>query len=407
MKTPKSIFLTFVLLFAFVIGSSVLADDLDDLTKAIDKLEAQVKKLKDKDNKSETIIYKEVEDKNTKAEKQQPSKSIPSTTELPYAEEEEVSEGLEISGFFDVVNTYDRTSEDNTNFGLGQAEIDLAHQLTHNVAVEVAVAYNSDDGLFELGAAIIDIHLSSSDNNNSSHINTNFIDHTSVIVGQFDVPFGIDYFSYPSPDRKLVTAPRAVDLTHEGWNDFGAQFVMDSKYGNFVVYAVNGFEASAEVLDEVASLATGIDVYEEINTTPANALGTRLGISPVSMLEVGTSFAIGLNKSDKDEMTLWGADLQVDLGYLYFKGEYITHSLNRSVAQEDNKGYYLQSIGYINKFFITGRYGSFQPEGAEWIGQFSFGGGYAIADGVEVRMETLFNENSDLNQTMFQLVTGF
>ncbi len=327
--------------------------------------------------------------------------------ELAEHDEDEVAPGLDISGFFDVVNSYDQSPQDNTNFGLGQAEVDLAHELANNVAVEIAIAYNADDALFELGAALIDIHISGSDNNKSSHINSNLINHTSLIVGQFDVPFGVDFLSYPSIDRKLVTTSRVVDLTHGGWNDFGVQFMIDSRYGNFVTFLVNGFESSTEVIDDVASLATGVDVYEEINTTPSNAFGFRAGFKQLSNLEIGTSVATGLNKSDKSEMVLWGADLQYDLGYLLFKGEYITHSLNRSVAKEENSGFYFQSIGYINKFFVTGRYGSFKPDGLESIGQFSLGGGYEIIDGVEVRMETLINENSDLNQTMLQMVTEF
>jgi Sec-independent protein translocase protein TatA len=408
MKSSKNIILVILLLVAFVFSSSLLADDIDDLSKALDKLEKQMKKLKEKKSeeavKSETKIYKKVEEKNTPAKEEKPSKTTPEKTDLSYAEEE-VPAGLEISGFFDVVNSYDRSDEDNSNFGLGQAEVDLANQVTNNVAVEVAIAYNSDDGLFELGAAIVDIHLFG--NGGGNHVNSSFIDHSSIVVGQFDVPFGIDYFSYPSIERKFITAPRVVDMTHEGWNDFGAQFVMDSKYGNFVAYVVNGFEASAEVLDQVATLATGVDVFEEVNTTPSNAFGSRIGFKPFSKLEIGSSFAVGLNKSEKSEMTLWGADMYLDFGFLAFKGEYINHSLNRSVAKEDNKGYYFQSIGFINQFFVSGRYGSFKPDGAEWIGQFSFGGGYSLAENIELRVETLFNENSDLNQTMFQLVTGF
>lgn len=410
MKSPKFIILVILLMVTFAFSSSLFADEIDDLTKALDKLEQQMKKLKEKKSeeaeKSETIIYKEVKDKNAPAKEDKPSKATPEKMDLHYAEEETESPfGLEISGFFDVVNTYDRTEGDNTNFGLGQAEIDLANQLADNVAVEIAVAYIPEDGVFEVGAAIIDIDLFSSEG--ARHVRSSIIDHSSVIVGQFDVPFGLDYFDYASVDRKLISAPLVVDFTHGQWNDFGVQFVMDSKYGNFVAYFVNGFEASAEVIDQVATLATGIDVYEDVNTTPANAFGTRVGFKLLSQLEIGSSFAVGLNKSDKSEMSLWGADMQLNFDFISFKGEYINHSLNRSVAKEDNKGYYFQTIGTINNFFITGRYGSFKPDGADWIGQFSIGGGYAIAENVEIRLESLFNENSDLNQTVFQMVTGF
>jgi len=330
--------------------------------------------------------------------------SSPAAT-MGEGKESEILPGLEISGFFDVINTYQSSADDNTEFGLNQAEIDLGSSITDQVNVEVAVAYNPDDAVFELGAAIIDIHLFGGD---GEHVRPRFgIDHSSIIVGQFDVPFGIDYAVYASPDRKLVTAPRVVDITHGGWNDLGVQFALEATHGNLVVFGVNGFESSAEVLDEVETLATGVDVFEEVNTTPANAFGSRLGIAPVEGLEFGSSFAFGVNESDKNEMYLVGGDLQASILNFEFKGEYIFHSLNRTIAKEENQGYYVQTTYSFDRAFVTSRYGSFKPDGAEWIGQMSIGAGYAIADGVELRFETLINENSDDNQNFLQLVAGF
>jgi len=308
--------------------------------------------------------------------------------------------GIEWSGFFDVVGSHQNSADDETDFGLGQTEIDLASELSDNIAVEAAVAYNADDGVFELGAAIIGVNLFSSEGS--------FVSSLDITAGQFDVPFGIDYHVYPSIERKLVTGPTVVDMTHGGWNDIGFQFGIEATHGNFVLYMVNGFEASAEVLDEVETLATGTDVYEEVDTSPAIAIGTRLGVAPFSWFEIGSSFATGWNASNKSEMILVGADLQFSISNFELKGEFIAHSVNRSLTEENNRGYYAQTTYNISeRAFVTTRYGSFKPEGVEWIGRSSIGVGYAINDAVGVRVETVLNESSDENQTILQMVAGF
>lgn len=314
--------------------------------------------------------------------------------------------GIEWSGFFDVVGGFQSSADDETEFGLGQLEVDLASKLADNVAIEAAIAYNADDGLFEVGAALIDIHFFGSD---GGHVRQGFgIDHSFLVAGQFDVPFGIDYHVYPSPDRKLVTGPMVVDMTHGDWNDVGFQFGIEASHGNFVFYMVNGFEASVEVIDEAATLATGIETMEEVETTPANAIGTRLGIAPFSWLEVGTSLATGWNVSGQSEMALVGMDLQFAMAGFELKGEYIAHSVNRTIAEENNRGYYAQATyNILDRAFVTTRYGSVKPEGSEWIGQISIGAGYNIADALGLRIETVINESSDNNQTILQMVAGF
>ena len=204
-----------------------------------------------------------------------------------------------------------------------------------------------------------------------------------------------------------MNAPLAVELTHQGWNDFGVQFYISWKFANFVAYGVNGFESSYEVSDAAHALSLSLAIGEEINTSPANAFGTRVGLLPVKGLEVGGSLAIGMNQSDKSEMLMLGGDLQYDIADFSFKGEYIQHSLNRSIEEEKNKGYYFQALHNFNKVFLTGRYGAFQPDGEEWADRYTIGAGYAIADAIELRFETTINNNSGSNTNILQLVGGF
>ena len=339
--------------------------------------------------------------------------TVSQTTQLVQAGPEETGPDnipgeIEVSGFFDVVASAQASNEDETQFDLGQAEIDLARQLSNLAEIQVAVVYDNESENFELGAAFVDLELFNRRESDPATATGFPISRLNLLLGQFDVPFGIDYHVYPSIERKLVTAPLAVDLTHGGWNDYGIQLGVESQHANLVCYWVNGFASSAEVLDVVQTLATGTEVYEEIDTSPANAFGSRLGIKPLGWLEIGSSVAAGWNASGKDEMVLLGADLQLALGDFGLKGEYISHSLNRSVAKEDNRGYYLEAdYRVFGDAFVVGRYGAFKPDSETWDSYGSLGAGYAIADQVEVRCETTLNERSADNQTLFQIVAGF
>ncbi len=307
---------------------------------------------------------------------------------------------LDISGFFDVTSTYQDSRGDRNEFGLGQAEVDIESELSEKAAIKVAVAYNNQTSGFELGEAEIDINLYSYESGPVSSVN--------IAAGLFDVPFGIDYWVYPSIDRKLVTAPLVVEMTHGCWNDFGFRLNVTSDVANLIVFGVNGFESSFDVIDQAQSLALGVPIGTEVNTTPANAFGGRLGFTPVEHLEVGGSFAVGLNESDKDEMVLMGGDFQYWISNFDFKGEYITHSLNRSITEEKNKGYYFQSVYDFGRTFLVGRYDSFKPDGVDWTTLYSLGAGYAVTNGVELRFETVIDsDNSTNNANILQLVAGF
>ena len=376
-------------------ASGMNDQQLVDLTTELDLLREEIKMLQETGaSSSEQLVSSGEQD------------LVLAFGEQSGAAEEAGIEGLEISGFFDVVNTVQTSADDKNQFGLGQAEIDLGAALHKNVGVEVAVAYNADDGIFELGAALIDIHFLDCCGD-ENHLRSSGIDHTGVVVGQFDVPFGIDYQTVASPDRKLVHAPLVVDLTHADWNDMGLMLGLEAGIGNFAIYGVNGFESSTEVLDEVASLALGEDVFEEIDTSPANAVGARLGITPVAGLEIGGSFANGWNLSGRPEMSLVGADLQYSVFNFGFKGEYIAHTVNRSIAKETNSGWYFQSTYNFSSAFLAARYGSFQPDEGNSVGQFTFGAGYSVVEAVELRFETLVNSHSDDNMNTLQMVASF
>ncbi len=369
-----------------------LSTELAEMRRANDRTHEMVMQLREADGVSQPVLAST--ESGIGSEKDHLARIDPHLQ----AHGESHLEGLEISAFFDALGVVRNGHDDKTNFSLNQAEVDLIHALSDEIETEVWVMFEGDH--FGVGAAFVTFNPYTSEHD--------FLRSASITAGQFDVPFGIDYLVIASPDRKFITVPRAVEGTHESWNDLGIQFGLESSAGNLVVYGVNGFESLTHVLDEEASITAGHDVYEEIETTPANAFGMRLGGTPTEDLEIGASIATGLNSDGENEVLLWGGDIQWSTSAFEIKGEWLYRSAHRSIKEEINRGWYLQgAYNLLDRAFVIGRYGSFKEAHHEWTDQVSIGGGYRLMDGVELRYESVINEHSAENQNIVQVVVSF
>lgn len=314
------------------------------------------------------------------------------------AESPETPRQLDVSGFFEIRNTLRNSGADRFNFELNQTEVDLASSLTSRATASLAIAYNTEARVFEVGAAEVGYV-----GYESSHGTVRRI---AVSGGQFDVPFGVDYRVYAAPERALISRPLVVDLTHAGWNDLGVRAEIEGAHFNAVLYGVNGFASSAEVIDRAQTLATGIDTYVDVDTSPRQAAGARLGVLVHDGLEIGGSAASGLNAVGTSEMLLAGLDLQLQRGPLALTGEFIYHSLNRTVAREDNRGLYVQAVYSLPRLWVAGRFGSVQPEQGSWYDVTTVGLGYRGLEGLQVRLETRFEADARRNSSTLQVVVS-
>lgn len=315
---------------------------------------------------------------------------------------------IEISGFFDVVSEYSAVAFKNGNYSLGQAEIDLTRKLGERMEAAVAVCYDNETGNFGIGAATLDLHLFGSQEGHLKRLGN--IEHSGIIAGQFDIPFGLEWHDYCSISRKLISTPSAVDATHHGWNDLGVQIYSTWRYGNISLYAVNGFESQVESTWMEFNLATGQyeEVVEIINTTPDNAYGGRVGVSPVAPIEFGFSYAVGINRSDRQEMILWGADFALEVARIHARAEYISHGKNRSISPETNKGYYLQGWYSLGVPFIALRFGGISLDRDNfWYEHISLGAGCAVGKKAEARAEYRINDRGIADVLSLQLAAGF
>ncbi len=313
--------------------------------------------------------------------------------------------GLEISGFFDVVSSYEEAAFKHGEYEIGEAELGIGKEISENIAVEAAIAYNSHDGVFELGCAIVDIHLFGEECDDAPLWNMNG---AGLVFGQFDVPFGISLNYYPAVDRKLISGPSVVGYTHDGWNDFGVQYYMDINFANFVTYWVNGYESSFEITELSLATELGLSIGDEVDDTPLDAFGFRLGLTPLSFLEIGSSLAFGWNEEHNNEMSLFGIDGQFEWNNLHFRSEYIVHQKHKTYNQEDDKGFYAQALYSFGKPFATFRYGGTKFDGTTtWAESFAIGAGYELTEGAEVRVEYLINDENITDNLSMQLVVGF
>ncbi len=295
---------------------------------------------------------------------------------------------IEISGFGDFMYSAHQDNIAGDNYEMGQVEVDLETNISEKVVIGAAIAYDAEGESFGLGAFTVDFRLFGKGDDHFRSASD--IEHSGIIVGQFDVPFGIDWHVYPSIDRKLVTAPLAVENSHDGWNDYGVQGYLESENFNAVAYGTNGFG------------------YEDAETSMS--VGGRLGLLPLGLLEIGGSFAHFIKGDDDMGMSLMGADLQFSHNSLSLKGEYIAHKINLPATESvTTSGFYGQGMYDFGKVFLVARYGRFSPNiaGENTLQRFSAGAGWVILENCELRFEYQINSEENDNATFLQGVVAF
>ena len=283
---------------------------------------------------------------------------------------------IDMSGFGDFLFT----TQQNAKYRIGQAEIDLETSLEDRIVVNVAIAFTGHN--FVLGAFTADFGLWG---DKSNHFwQSNLIESSGLLVGKFDVPFGIDYMTYPSISRKLISVPLIVANTHGCWNDTGLQFYIQNKWANAVFYATNGLDINNNM-----------------------SLGSRLGLRPALTLELGASYAVFLNKQNQRDMEMVGADVQIELGPLSFKGEYIIKKEGfKNLPRITRKGFYGQGLITINRLFFINRYDYVKNDGAISQRGLSTGMGWIIRENAECRSEYQYNFDAP-DVSYMQIVVGF
>jgi len=329
---------------------------------------------------------------------------------------DEEGEFLAISGFGDLVYEIQQETEGNDaeTYNIGQAELDLESTFDPRFEIAAAIAFDAEGNQFGLGAFSVDFHIFG---NEEDHFHSlEGVDHSGLIVGQFDIPFGIDWQLYPSIDRRLVSTPLVVENTHGGWNDLGVQGYLESGPFNAVAYFTNGFEYE----EECAGLCAN-----PIDLESGRAFGGRLGLKPSEAFEIGGSYSylpsrevVAESDINSEKMTLFGADVQIHTGDLSLRGEYIAHGVDLEYTGASatpltesmtHSGFYTQAMYEFDEYFLIARYDNYSPDevGAEDQRRLSAGAGWVLRQNCELRMEYQANREDSENLAYVQVAVGF
>lgn len=290
---------------------------------------------------------------------------------------------VEFSGFGDFLTIIEH-DDSHQIFEIGQAELDIEFPYSESSLLSLAISY--DDSKFTLGSFYYEYSFTKK---NSAVAYT-------LGIGQFDVPFGIDWEVYPSIDRNLITSPLIVSETHDSWNDLGIYFNFENKVIKSTIFTINGF--SHECVDK-----NNIQIVTESNY----AVGSRVAFIMIENLEIGGSIAYVDDKQNLHNLNLYGVDMSWSLKNLSLKAEYIQHIVNNNSKNLEDSGYYIQSKYDLHNLYLVSRISSHKHIDADYAYQYSSGIGITIQKNVIVRTELQRDSENNSSSLFMQLAVRY
>jgi len=243
---------------------------------------------------------------------------------------------MEFSGFVDF--NYSKQEGGNSSFGIGSLEIDMEREFSKTLSFEGAFVIEDEE--ISMGQTLLNI---------KTRNNLNFQ------IGLIDMPFGLDWKFFATPDRKTITPPITTEkLFDGGWSDIGVNFSGNSGKLNFNFYVVNGFGEDK-----------GSPVNQIQDNNNAKTSGARIGFTPSKNLEAGISFMQGpyLDNNNSDLLSRTGFDFSYTSDRLQVKAEYIKGTEESPVKTKNSMATYLHLTKEISKKLYTAvRFGYYKEE---------------------------------------------
>jgi hypothetical protein len=264
---------------------------------------------------------------------------------------------LKLSGFMDLQHNLEGNNA-NDGFKWGEIVIRTESKISKKVSVQAGLKYNTTTDTFGLDEALLNINAN---------------ENIEVGLGQFDIPLGIDYKYYDSPNRALVSQPLLNTKLYNNWNDLGSKVTYTQDNITAVGYVINGKN------------------FQTSGGARAQATGARISLG----LEDGE---VGLSAANDPTVS----DGYVGGDYTYTAGdiEVLTEVLQVNNKNADKAfAYYVQVKYDINEVFLVGRYGKYQEDSSYdrdadtygTLSRLSLGAGYKIDANAELRVEAQIN----------------
>ena len=241
-----------------------------------------------------------------------------------------------ISGFVDMSYFSDPNS-DTATFGMDQAEVDIEHSIDEKASMRIDLEYSDDGNVATTDAAI-----------EQGYININ-VGAVTLTFGKFNAPIGFE----------LLDAPDMYQYSHAlvfnyglPTNLTGAMVSGGSGMIDYAIYYVNGWD-------------------NNYDTNTDKHIGTRIGITPMEMLNVGLSYISGNigTGASKVAQTITDIDLtytpseRFTLGAEYNMGT-VKEASNVTAGDDASWNGFMVMAHYDfnDTYGLTLRYGSFNDE---------------------------------------------
>jgi hypothetical protein len=309
---------------------------------------------------------------------------------------------VELTGFFDVVHTHNFSDNLNNGFQINQFEIDISAGYKGHFSLGTAIVYIPDENQLNLAMAYLHYNiLTGEPMHPRREEETN---HFGIIAGKFDIHFGLDYLSFASPDRPVVSQPLIIEKTIAGWNDIGLGIHLMRKYFAIDLWSVNGFFGGFNI-------------------------GGNFRIKPFSFMQAGFSHATDFNEKSEAMNRLEGVDIRLNFHPVEIISEYLWTSalyegdIDTLSINNIREGFYIQAVTKFDNiinlpFFMTLRYGYCNPRlddevinaDCEAITRYTFGLGYNFAKYCSARLEVQSNqyETKKTNNMLYlQIVVAY
>ncbi len=296
---------------------------------------------------------------------------------------------IKLSGFADLVYSSATPTPEDTFVRSNQAELGIETLLSPRVGFFMAPSWDGE--AMSLATAYVQFENHSTD----EYVFSRHLTGVGFVAGRFDVPFGIDWLSYPSIDRPLITPPSGVLGTHEGWNADGVMFLGCRKWFNLIVHATGGNDLVRE---------TSAGDTEE--WWGRHAEGGRLGVVPLEGLSLGGSAAI-ITAAHHRQRRLLGADAMLRSGRLDMRAEYIDHRADADGQRFEDHAWYVQGQWDFGPAYGIARWDVLEAASGT-ARSVSIGAGVPVDEGVILRGEYRADLGDDEQNVFYlQLAAGF
>ena len=244
-----------------------------------------------------------------------------------------------ISGFLDMSYFSDPNS-DTATFGMDQAEVDIEHSIDEKASMRIDLEYtDAGDG----GGADEDTKNVAVE---QGYKNIN-VGAAALTFGKFNAPIGFELLDAPD----MYQYSHALVFTYGlPTNLTGAMVSGGSGMIDYAIYYVNGWD-------------------ENYDTNTDKHIGTRIGITPGKILNIGLSYISGnIGTATKVAQTITDIDLtytpsdRFTLGAEYNMGV-VKDSSNVDSGDAKWNGFMVMAhFDFDDTYGLTARYGSFNDE---------------------------------------------